>query len=169
MSNFFNLRSLGSSSLFSSSSFDNDTESDNSDDSNRNNNENAEDLVWSISSGRRYIHKKIYANGLWNLQNRTGAHNDAMVALEKIDWGFRYEDTTYPVQAYMGDEDDNVPLQAWSYMSSRMSNVKLNVIKGSGHYLLYRMDFMDDLFTDIKKAVYSEDNLFYNIGINDVK
>ncbi|CAG8512632.1 11130_t:CDS:2 [Diversispora eburnea] len=161
MSNFFNMWSLGSSSLFSSSSFDDDRESDNSND------DNEEDLIFSISSGRRYIHKEIYANGLWNLQNRTGAHIDAMVALEKIDWGFRYEDTTYPIQAYVGDEDDNVPLQAWLYMSNKMNNVNLNIIKGSGHYLLYRMDFMEELFTDIKKAVDLEDNLLYNININD--
>ncbi|CAG8496161.1 8910_t:CDS:2 [Acaulospora morrowiae] len=141
MNNFFNMWStLGFSSRSTSSSVDEDSELSD------------ENLGYTISMGRSYIHKEIYANGLWNLQNRTGAHIDAMVALEKVEWDFRYEDTVYPVEAYVGDEDDNVPLQAWLHMSNRMSNVKLNVVEGGGHYLLYRMDFMEDLFTNIEKV-----------------
>ncbi|CAG8452613.1 8542_t:CDS:2 [Dentiscutata erythropus] len=109
-----------------------------------------ESMMSTISPGRSYLHKKIYQNGLWNLQNRTGAHIDAMVALEKVDWGYKYEDTTYPIQAFVGEQDDNVPLQAWTYMSSKMNNLKLNVVKDGGHYLLYRMDFMEELFTTIE-------------------
>ncbi|CAG8519784.1 15838_t:CDS:2 [Gigaspora margarita] len=105
--------------------------------------------------GRSYIHKKIYQNGLWNLQNRTGAHIDAMVALEKVDWGYKYEDTTYPIQAFVGEQDDNVPLQAWTYMNNKMNNLELNVVKDGGHYLLYRMDFMEELFTTIETTVKS--------------
>ncbi|CAG8539057.1 4678_t:CDS:2 [Racocetra fulgida] len=112
-------------------------------------------VISTISPGRSYIHKKIYQNGLWNLQNRTGAHIDAMVALEKVDWGYKYEDTTHPIQAYVGEEDENVPLQAWTYMSNRMDNLKLNVVKDGGHYLLYRMDFMEELFTTIESTVNS--------------
>ena len=36
-----------------------------------------------------------------------------------------------------------------------MNNIKLNVIEGGGHYLLYRMDFMEDLFTQIEHSVHS--------------
>jgi len=78
-----------------------------------------------------------------------------MVALEKIDWGFTYEETTYPIKAFVGDLDENVPIQAWMYMSNKMNNIKLNVIEGGGHYLLYRMDFMEDLFTQIERSVHS--------------
>jgi len=76
-----------------------------------------------------------------------------MVALEKVDWGFRYEETACPIQAFVGDVDDNVPLQAWMYMRKQMANVELSVVEGAGHYLLYRMDFMENLFTSIESAV----------------
>ncbi|CAG8528056.1 15663_t:CDS:1, partial [Acaulospora colombiana] len=150
MNNFFNMwNTLGLSSRSASSSADDDSESSDHD--------------YTFSLGRGFIHKEIYANSLWNIQNRTGAHIDAMVALEKADWDFRYEDTIYPVEAYVGDEDDNVPLQAWLYMSNRMSNVKLNTIKGGSHYLLYRMDFMEDLFTNVEKTVNTKSGVNINI------
>ncbi|CAG8607820.1 2113_t:CDS:2 [Funneliformis caledonium] len=113
------------------------------------------DIAFAISPGRSYIHQQIYANGLWNLQNRTGAHIDAMVALEKVSWGYSYEETNYPIEAFVGDIDENVPIQAWMYMNNRMNNIELNVIEGGGHYILYRMDFMEDLFTQIERSMYS--------------
>ncbi|CAH1762955.1 4454_t:CDS:2 [Entrophospora sp. SA101] len=131
---------------------DDDNQNHDLDPANIENIDNIDDLLFSISPGRSFIHNQIYQNGLWNLQNRTGAHIDALVALEKVDWGFKYEETTYPIQAYVGDVDDNVPINAWMYMSNRMNNINMEVIEGGGHYLLYRMDFMDNLFKTIQRT-----------------
>lgn len=154
MSNFLNMWStLGSSPVKTSRRTSSSTSSSMSDDDDIDN-ANIDSITFSIAPGRSYIHNQIYNNGLWNLQNRTGAHLDAMVALEKIDWGFTYEETTYPIKAFVGDIDENVPIQAWMHMSNKMNNIKLNVIEGGGHYLLYRMDFMEDLFAQIERSVY---------------
>ncbi|KAG9303659.1 hypothetical protein G9A89_018556 [Geosiphon pyriformis] len=113
--------------------------------------------AFTISPGRSYLHNQVYNNGIWNLQNgKSGPHNDWMIALERVNWGYKYEDTTYPVRVFIGDMDEEVPIAAWEYMSKRMKNVEFKVINGAKHYLLYRMDFMEDLFEIIRKS-FSDD------------
>ncbi|CAG8584322.1 11725_t:CDS:2 [Ambispora leptoticha] len=109
---------------------------------------------FSVSPGRSYLYNQVYQNGIWNLQSgKSGPHNDWMVALERVNWGYKYEDTNYPTRVFIGDMDEEVPLVAWKHMSERMKNVKFNVIEGAKHYLLYRMDFMDDLFKMLQKEL----------------
>ncbi|CAG8577963.1 6100_t:CDS:2 [Paraglomus brasilianum] len=113
--------------------------------------------AFQIAPGRSYIYNEVYSNALSNIQNgKQGPHNDWTVALEREPWGFSYEETTYPAKVFMGDLDEDVPIGAWRYMSQRMDNVELKIIPGGKHYLLYRMDFMEDLFEMVAKAVREE-------------
>jgi len=106
------------------------------------------------SPGRQLLYHTIHSVAIANLRNgNMGPHYDWMVAFERVPWGFRYQDVDYPVKIFVGDKDEEVPLESWLNMSHKMKNMHARIVEDSGHYLLLKLDFMDEVFETIAYAV----------------
>ncbi|KZT58170.1 hydrolase [Calocera cornea HHB12733] len=68
------------------------------------------------------------------------------VLLSADDWGFKFEDVTYPVQLWHGTKDINSPIVMIKYMTERMPNCTLKELN-MGHFGI--MAYLGHIFDEL--------------------
>ncbi|KAG2177533.1 hypothetical protein INT44_008045 [Umbelopsis vinacea] len=73
-----------------------------------------------------------------------GQTNDVLVALEKYHtFGFSFSDIDIPVSVVWGDKDNLIPLRGIEWMASTMKDVRVKVLEGEAHDLVWKEGVME--------------------------
>ncbi|KAJ2956881.1 hypothetical protein NQZ79_g7319 [Umbelopsis isabellina] len=83
-----------------------------------------------------------------------GQTNDVLVALEKYhSFGFNFSDVQVPVSVVWGDQDNLIPLRGIEWMASMMKDVRVKVLEGEGHDLVWKEGVMEWAIRGIQASV----------------
>jgi pimeloyl-ACP methyl ester carboxylesterase len=73
-----------------------------------------------------------------------GQTNDVLVALEKYHpFGFNFSDIDIPVSVVWGDKDNLIPLRGIEWMASTMKDIRVKVLEGEAHDLVWKEGVME--------------------------